>query len=107
MGRPLDTRFSIFYRISKKEEFLRKLIFSLCNREDLSNYDVLYQMYSKTFDLIADAIQNKDKPRLMVLLLTENVDVKLNRRIYDYLMCANTFKLSRKNLIEALEKQEI
>lgn len=107
MGRPLYTRFSIFYRISKKEEFLRKLIASLCNRNDLSDYEVLYDMYSRTFDIIADAIKNKDKKRIMMLIMNENVDAKLNRRIYDYLVCANTFKLSKKNLEEALENQEL
>jgi len=107
MGRPLYTRFSIFYRISKKEEFLRKLISSLCNRNDLSDYEVLYDMYSRTFDIIADAIKNKDKKRIMMLIMNENVDAKLNRRIYDYLVCANTFKLSKKNLEEALENQEL
>jgi hypothetical protein len=107
MGRPLYTKFSIFYRISKKEEFLRKLIMSLCNREDLSSYDVFYEMYSKTFDIIADAIMKKDKDRILALIMNENVDAKLNRRIYDYLMCANTFKLSKKNLQEALEQQEL
>jgi len=107
MGRPLYTKFSIFYRISKKESFLRKLIMSLCNREDLSDYDVLYDMYSKTFDIIAESIMQKDKIRIMTLLINENVEAKLNRRIFDYLMCTNTFKMSRKNLQEALEKQEI
>jgi hypothetical protein len=107
MGRPLYTKFSIFYRISKKEEFLRKLISSLCNRNDLSDYEVLYDMYSRTFDIIADAIRNHDKKRIMLLIMNENVDAKLNRRIYDYLVCANTFKLSKKNLEEALERQEI
>lgn len=107
MGRPLYTRFSIFYRISKKDEFLRKLIISICNREDLKDYDVIYNTYSRTFDILADAIQNHDKQRVMLLILGENCDAKLNRRIFDYLMCANTFKLSRKNLQEALEKQEI
>ena len=73
MGRPLYTRFSIFYRISKKDEFLKK----------------------------------KDKKRIMMLIMNENCDAKLNRRIYDYLVCANTFKLSKKNLEEALENQEL
>lgn len=107
MGRPLYTRFSIFYRISKKDEFLRKLIMSLCNRNDLSDYEVLYDMYSRTFDIIADAIKKKDKKRIMMLIMNENCDAKLNRRIYDYLVCANTFKLSKKNLEEALENQEL
>ena len=107
MGRPLYTRFSIFYRISKKDEFLRKLIMSLCNRNDLSDYEVLYDMYSRTFDIIADAIKKKDKKRIMMLIMNENCDAKLNRRIYDYLVCANTFKLSKKNLEEALENEEL
>jgi hypothetical protein len=107
MSRPLYTKFSIFYRISKKEEFLRKLIMSLCDRKDLSNYDVLYQMYSRTFDIIADAVMNKDKSRIMTLLMNENMEAKLNRRIFDYLVCANTFKLSKKNLQEAIEQQEL
>ena len=107
MGRPLYTRFSIFYRISKKDEFLRKLIMSLCNRNDLSDYEVLYDMYSRTFDIIADAIKKKDKKRIIMLIMNENCDAKLNRRIYDYLVCANTFKLSKKNLEEALENQEL
>jgi predicted transcriptional regulator len=64
-------------------------------------------MYSRTFDIIADAIKNKDKKRIMMLIMNENVDAKLNRRIYDYLVCANTFKLSKKNLEEALENQEL
>ena len=106
MSRPLYTKFSIFYRISKKDEFLRKLIMSLCNRTDLSDYEVLYDMYSRTFDIIADAIKNHDKKRIMMLIMNENCEAKLNRRIYDYLVCANTFKLSKKNLEEALENQE-
>ena len=107
MSRPLYTKFSIFYRISKKYEFLRKLIASLQSRNDLSDYDVLYDMYSRTFDIIAEAIKNKDKKRIMTLIMNENCDAKLNRRIYDYLVCANTFKLSKKNLEEALENQEL
>lgn len=107
MSRPLYTKFSIFYRISKKYEFLRKLISSLQSRNDLSDYDVLYDMYSRTFDIIAEAIKNKDKKRIMALIMNENCDAKLNRRIYDYLVCANTFKLSKKNLEEALENQEL
>jgi predicted transcriptional regulator len=107
MSRPLYTKFSIFYRISKKYEFLRKLIGSLQSRNDLSDYDVLYDMYSRTFDIIAEAIKNKDKKRIMTLIMNENCDAKLNRRIYDYLVCANTFKLSKKNLEEALENQEL
>lgn len=43
----------------------------------------------------------------MTLIMNENCDAKLNRRIYDYLVCANTFKLSKKNLEEALENQEL
>lgn len=107
MSRPLYTKFSIFYRISKKDEFLRKLIASLCSRTDLSDYDVLYDMYSRTFDIIADAIKKRDKKRIMMLIMNENCEAKLNRRIYDYLVCANTFKLSKKNLEEALENQEL
>lgn len=106
MSRPLYTKFSIFYRISKKDEFLRKLIASLCNRNDISDYEVLYDMYSRTFDIIADAIKNHDKKRIMMLIMNENCEAKLNRRIYDYLVCANTFKLSKKNLEEVLENQE-
>jgi uncharacterized membrane protein YvbJ len=64
-------------------------------------------MYSRTFDIIAEAIKNKDKKRIMTLIMNENCDAKLNRRIYDYLVCANTFKLSKKNLEEALENQEL
>lgn len=107
MGRPLYTKFSTFYRISQKEEFLRKLIMSLCNRNDISNYDILYDTYSKTFDRISEAIQLHDKMRITSMLLNDNSDTKLNRRIFDYLTCSNTFKLSKKNLLEVLEKQEI
>ena len=107
MGRPLYTRFSIFYRISKKEEFLKKLILSLCDRSDLSDYQVLYNMYSRTFDIIVEAIQNRDRDRLKSLMLNENVDCKLNRRIYDYLVCANTFKMSTTHMEESLDNQEL
>jgi uncharacterized membrane protein YvbJ len=64
-------------------------------------------MYSRTFDIIADAVMNKDKSRIMTLLMNENMEAKLNRRIFDYLVCANTFKLSKKNLQEAIEQQEL
>lgn len=106
MGRPLYTKFSIFYRITQKDEFLRKLIMSLCSRTDVSDYELLYDMYSKTFDRIVEAIQDGDKMRITSMLMNENTDTKLNRRIFDYLTLSNTFKLSRKNLLEVLEKQE-
>ena len=48
-----------------------------------------------------------DKMRIVSMLLNDNSDTKLNRRIFDYLTCSTTFKLSKKNLLEVLENQEI
>ena len=64
-------------------------------------------MYAKTFDILADAVMTKDKDRLKLLVMNENMDTKLNRRIMDYLVCTSTYKLSRKNLEEALDKLEL
>ena len=102
------TKFSIFFRIQNKNRFLRKLITNIgIKNEGLTNFNILFHVYSKTFDIIAEYVMNKDKNSIKRLLVNESDNFRIGRKIFDYITNSNCMTCSKKKLCEYIDDIEL